>query len=280
MLYQQSKGSFTKKEIARSLGFSRSSWYYQHSLDGQDKELSNKMLKLYEIDDTLGHRKLAVILSVNKKRIRRIMVKYDIRPRLKRRRYIYPGSTKNKVENMLLSAQEIEANRVIFSDIFQFRLKDSSKVYCCFIIRKITRQILSFCWSYEMRSNLTVESINKVDIEDIDNSRVIIHTDQGSQYGAKETVEEIVKKGFQRSMSRAGTPTDNPIAERFVGIFKLAVTERYKYRTIGDFIDFSNTWLNFYNKNRPHQSLGMKSPDQFATLLGIQNVSYFIVNRV
>ncbi len=36
-------------------------------------------------------------------------------------------------------------------------------------------------------------------------------------------------------MSRAGTPTDNRYAERFVGLFKLAVAERRPYQTLGEF---------------------------------------------
>ena len=65
-------------------------------------------------------------------------------------------------------------------------------------------------------------------------------------------------------MSRAGTPTDNGYAERFVGLFKLAVAERHRYRTWGDFLRAAPQWVNFYNTTRPHESLNYRSPDQFA----------------
>jgi len=74
----------------------------------------------------------------------------------------------------------------------------------------------------------------------------------------------LLEKGFIRSMSRAGTPTDNGYAERFVGLFKLAVAERQPYRTLGDFLRAAKPWVNFYNTTRPHQSLGYLSPDQYA----------------
>jgi len=62
----------------------------------------------------------------------------------------------------------------------------------------------------------------------------IFHSDQGKQYGAAQTRTLLLEKGFVRSMSRAGTPTDNGYAERFVGQFKLAVAERHPYRgTLG-----------------------------------------------
>ena len=61
-------------------------------------------------------------------------------------------------------------------------------------------------------------------------------------------------------MSRAGTPTDNGYAERFVGVFKLAVAERRPYQTLGDFLRAAEAWVNFYNRERPHESLRYLSP--------------------
>jgi putative transposase len=66
------------------------------------------------------------------------------------------------------------------------------------------------------------------------------------------------------SMSRAGTPTDNGYAERFVGVFKLAVADRRPYYTLGEFLRAAETWINFYNLERPHEGLENLSPLQFA----------------
>ena len=88
----------------------------------------------------------------------------------------------------------------------------------------------------------------------------------------------LLEKGFIRSMSRAGTPTDNGYAERFVGLFKLAVAERQPYRTLGDFLRAAERWVNFYNSTRPHQSLGYRSPDQYAQeqqLNSVPSISLF-----
>jgi putative transposase len=65
-------------------------------------------------------------------------------------------------------------------------------------------------------------------------------------------------------MSRAGTPTDNGYAERFVGIFKLAVAERRSYRTLREFLQETERWINFNNHLRPHEGLQQQSPDQYA----------------
>ena len=81
-------------------------------------------------------------------------------------------------------------------------------------------------------------------------------------------------------MSRTGTPTDNPISERFVRTFKLAVTKRFKYQNLDEFVEFATKWLNFYNDQRPHQSLKQKSPNQFAKESGLKKVEFLYLKMV
>ncbi len=97
----------------------------------------------------------------------------------------------------------------------------------------------------------------------------IFHSDQGKQFGAEVTRNLLLEKGFQLSMSRAGTPTDNGYAERFVGLFKLAVAERRAYATFGQFLQAAQDWVQFYNAIRPHESLLYRLPDQFAQEQGL-----------
>jgi len=104
--------------------------------------------------------------------------------------------------------------------------------------------------------------------------RTIFHSDQGSQYGAEQTRAALLEKGFMRSMSRAGTPTDNGYAERFVGTFKLSVAECRRYQTWGQFLYAAEEWINFYNQMRPHEGLANCSPDQFALDHGLPSAPY------
>jgi transposase InsO family protein len=73
-------------------------------------------------------------------------------------------------------------------------------------------------------------------------------------------------------MSRAGTPTDNSYAERFVESFKLAVAERCRYETLGTFLCATQQWVNFSNTTRPHEGLDYRSPDQFAQEQGLSGI--------
>jgi putative transposase len=232
---------------------------------------------------------------MGKNRVKRVMKKYGIQARQKKRRYVYPGKASSiaphllreplpahadEEEGSLAEAGENRTNEeeglasppeVVFSDIFEICLADRTKVRGCFALWKQTRHILALAFAYHMCADLLVETINQVPFTV---PGTIFHSDQGSQFGAEQTRAGLLEKGFLRSMSRAGTPTDNGHAERFVGTFKLAVAERRRYRTLGDFLRASEDWINFYNHLRPHDGIGNCSPDQFAAQHGLPFVPY------
>ena len=230
--------------------------------------------QLHEQDDTLGHRKLAVLLQMGKNRIKRVMHKYGIAARRKRKRYLYPGKAATIAPNLVRAEAALSLSEVIFSDIFEVKLADRTRVRGCFALRQRTRHILALVFDYRMQAELVVNTVNLVEFTV---PGMIWHSDQGSQYGAQETRTAHFEKGFRLSMSRAGTPTDNGYAERFVGIFKLAVAERRPYHTLGEFLQAAEAWVNFYNRQRPHESLGYRSPNQYAEEQELQTLPYLPV---
>jgi putative transposase len=263
----QPNGPYSKSQVARAVGIARSTLYLQGKQAKKDKQVAIAIETWHEQDDTLGHRKLAILLKMGKNRVKRVMRKYGMAARRKRKKYVYPGKASSIVPNLLREPKDQELHEkqemqeVVFSDIFEVSLADRTKVRGCFALWKRTRHILALAFDYSMHAELVVSTINQVQFCV---PRMIFHSDQGSQYGAEQTRTALLEKGFIRSMSRAGTPTDNGYAERFVGIFKLAVAERKHYQTLGQFLQAAEHWVNFYNHYRPHEGLGNCSPDQFA----------------
>lgn len=263
----------------RSLGIARSTFYKPSLLEKKDKELAVDIEKIHEEeDDTLGHRKLAALLHTGKNRVKRVMKKYGLRARKRSKKYHYPGKSEiifdNLANDVLVKLSEIN---IVFSDIFEFKLVDGSRIRGCFALKKSTRQILSLVFDYSMRADLVVTTIRRIDTIDPES---IWHTDQGKQFGAGVTIAALVEKGFTASMSRAGTPTDNPFAERFVGTFKHAVVYRKKYTTLGEFLEVARRWINFYNNRRPHEGNGQLSPNVYTLMINqpaVPNISHLTV---
>ena len=136
------------------------------------------------------------------------MKKYGIKPRKRDKKYHYPGKSDVVFDNLANDVEvQLKVVGIIFSDIFEFKLADGTRVRGCFALKKDTRQILSLIFDYSMKADLVVTTINRIDFVDPES---IWHTDQGKQYGAHITIMALMEKGFIASMSRAGTPTDNP----------------------------------------------------------------------
>ena len=93
--------------------------------------------------------------------------------------------------------------------------------------------------------------------------RMILHSDQGSVYASKAFNELLPMYEIVRSMSRAGTPTDNAAMEAINGWIKaglfmdLHVTgELPVEKEIDDYIIF-------FNEYRPDYSLNYMTPKQY-----------------
>ena len=264
-------GPYSKRQVARALNFARSSYYLPGKQAKKDKAVAVAIEAQQEQDDTLGHRKLAALLHMGKNRIKRVMKKYGLTARRKKKRYVYPGKAAQLAPNLVRELKEEAVSEVVFSDIFEVQLADGSKVRGCFALWQRTRHILALTFDYQMKAELVVTTVRMLRFSV---PGMIWHSDQGSQYGAELTRTALLEQGFQLSMSRAGTPTDNGYAERFVGVFKLAVAERRPYQTLGDFLRAAEAWVNFYNRERPHESLRYLSPNQFAEANSLQTLPY------
>ena len=267
-----SDSPINKSQVARVLGIARSSLYAQTKRPTLDKALAVRIEEAHEKDDTMGHRKLAALLSTGKNRVKRVMRKYGIAARRKRQKYVYPGKAAQIAPNKLREeGMDLLAHEVVFSDILEIKLSDGTRVRGCFALRHRTRQVLGIAFDYHMRAELVMDAIQTMSFEA---AHPIWHSDQGKQYGAEKTRELLLRKGFILSMSRAGTPTDNGYAERFVGQFKLSVADRRPYHTLGQFLRAAEAWINFYNQERPHEGLANLSPLQYAQQHHLQNISY------
>src|SRR6266566_8890750 len=84
------RSPINKSPLARVVGIARSSLYLQLKRPKQDKALAVRIEAAHEKDDTMGHRKLAALLGTGKNRNRRVMHKYGIAARRKRKKYVYP----------------------------------------------------------------------------------------------------------------------------------------------------------------------------------------------
>jgi putative transposase len=146
------------------------------------------------------HRNLAVLLKTGKNRVKRIMRKYGLAARRKRKKYFYPGKPTQTAPNLVRELEAGSEQAVVFSDIFEVHLANHARLRSCFTLCKRTHQILGMAFDYHMRNDLVTIVIDTLLFQ---TEGAIWHRDQGKQYGALQTRQLLVQKGHMQSMSRA-----------------------------------------------------------------------------
>ena len=97
---------------------------------------------------------------------------------------------------------------------------------------------------------------------------VYFHTDQGAVYSSASFNQAFLNHNIIRSMSRAGTPTDNPVIESMNGWIKAQIRADYHiddWEDIGDFLRF---YIRYYNYERPMCKFDYKSPAEYTLSQG------------
>ena len=97
---------------------------------------------------------------------------------------------------------------------------------------------------------------------------ITLHTDQGSVYSSKAYNDLITDFTIQRSMSRAGTPTDNPVNESLNGWVKEELFIDFHLRDSLNVREDIERYIDYFNHMRPAYSLNYKTPLQFKREMG------------
>jgi putative transposase len=98
---------------------------------------------------------------------------------------------------------------------------------------------------------------------------LVHHSDQGNQYRAGLYQTLLARRGVVASMSRKGNCYDNAPVESFFSTLKNELVRHRQFQNqaeaqmaIEDYID------QFYNRQRLHQALGYRSPEEFEKTTG------------
>jgi len=98
--------------------------------------------------------------------------------------------------------------------------------------------------------------------------QIVLHTDQGSVYSSQAFCRAHEHYNIIRSMSKAGTPTDNAIIEALNGWIKAELRLDFGLETAEDVPKLLDEYVYYFNHWRPAAALGYKSPVQYKTELG------------
>jgi putative transposase len=94
-------------------------------------------------------------------------------------------------------------------------------------------------------------------------AEVIMHTDQGSEYTAKNFQAACGRVGITQSMGRVGSALDNAVIESWHSTVEFELRRLEHFATRVQARRRVPAWIEDYNHHRRHSALGMRSPIAF-----------------
>ena len=198
-------------------------------------------------------------------RVARIMRENKIRAQIGyKRRYIKGGKPANVAANLLDRNFNPDApNKAWVSDITYVRTYEGF-LYVATVLDLFSRRIVGWSMDKNIDRHLVINALLMAVWKRQPKETVLIHSDQGSQYGSADTLSFMKENNLQPSMSRRGNCHDNAVAESFFATFKKRVIQRKIYASReeakGEIFNFIEM---FYNPVKRHSHTGGVSPAKF-----------------
>jgi putative transposase len=252
----------TKTELAKRLGISRQLLYYKHKRPAIDEEVRCQIEAVLSNHPAYGHKRVALELKLNKKRIRRVMKKFNLKPYRKRKS---PRKTKDKdkkptkYKNLIINTCPIHTNIIWVSDFTYIKFKEKF-IYLATIMDVYTREIIGWNISRFHNAQLVLGALE--DALSKYPKPIYLHSDQGSEYDSQEYTNTAEKIGIKISMSRKQSPWENAYQESFYSNFKLDLGDPARFEPLGKLIEAIHQTIKYYNTKRIHTALKM-SPEEY-----------------
>ena len=163
----------------------------------------------------------------------------------------------HKIYPYLLKGLKItRPNQVWAADITYIPMQKGF-LYLVVILDWYSRHILSWRLSNTLENNFCLEALREALQQ---GKPEIFNTDQGSQFTSQEFTALLESQGIRISMDGSGSYTDNLFVERFWRTLKYEEVYLKAYQDAREARTEIGRYIQFYNTERPHQSLEYKTP--------------------
>ncbi|WP_154066888.1 IS3 family transposase [Kosakonia radicincitans] len=157
----------------------------------------------------------------------------------------------------------VRANQVWVTDITYIRTWQGW-LYLAVVIDLFARNVVGWSMKPTLSRELALDALMMAVWRRKPDGEVIVHSDQGSQYGSDDWQRFCRANNLTPSMSRRGNCLDNAVAESFFSSLKKERIRKRIYKTRdlarADIFDYIEV---FYNRARRHSHLGGVSPEAF-----------------
>ncbi len=247
-------------------GVSRATVYAQQKpklVDENSLLLSHLIDEEYTRHPFYGSRRMVVFLktagySVNRKRVQCLMRTMGLAGMAPGPNTSRPHPEHKVYPYLLRGVLVTRPNQVWSTDITYIRLARGF-AYLVAVIDWYSRRVLSWRISNSMEAEFCVDCLEETLRRH--GKPEIFNSDQGSQFTSDAFTGVLKRGGIAISMDGRGRAFDNIFVERLWRNVKYEDVYLKGYTTMIELTVGLAEYFTFYNSERPHQSLGHKTPD-------------------
>lgn len=259
-------------ELLRTVGLSRSTFYYHYRKPLEDKYQTEKaeILKIFHDNKgRYGYRRVHEVLrqrgfGINHKTTQKLMHELGLAGKMRRSKYrSYRGEVGKTAPNIL--NRNFKASKPfekLVTDVTEFAVCDE-KVYLSPVMDLYNREIVSYSISRSANFTPTREMLIELFKKLPKDSKPLMHSDQGWQYQMRVYTDLLKEHGITQSMSRKGNCLDNGAIENFFGRLKVEMFFGERFESVKDFERKLRDYIRYFNQDRISLKLGGLSPVQY-----------------
>ena len=192
---------------------------------------------------------------VSRKRVRRLMRLMGLEAIYRRPNTSKPAPGHRIFPYLLKGVEVNRVDQVWAADITYIPMAKGF-LYLVAIMDWHSRHVLAWKLSNTMDTSFCVAALE----EALGKGRPeIFNTDQGSQFTSEAFTQTLQEQRVQVSMDGKGRYLDNIFVERLWRSIKYEEVYLKAYQTVAEARTGINAYLEFYNRQRPHQALGYRT---------------------
>jgi putative transposase len=244
------------------LGLSRSSLYYEPAGEtAEDLRLMRLIDEQYTARPFYGSRRMTVWLTeqgeeVNRKRVQRLMRVMGLEAIYPKPRLSTAGKGHRIYPYLLRGVKVVRPDQVWSTDITYVPMA-SGFMYLAAVIDWFSRYVIAWRLSNTLDGSFCLEMLE----EALRGGRPeVFNTDQGVQFTAAAFTGRLESAGVAVSMDGRGRALDNVFVERLWRSVKYEDIYIRGYEAVPELDRGLGRYFVFYNDERPHQSLGYRTP--------------------
>ena len=195
---------------------------------------------------------------VNRKRVINLYQRLNLEAVFPKKTLSKSNPEHTKYPYLLRHVPITHINQVWSADITYLRLP-SGFVYLTALIDWYSRYILGWAISTTLEADVCIQAVA---LALQYNWTEIFNVDQGVQFTCQDFIDLLLNAGIKVSMDGKGRALDNIYIERFWRSIKYEWIYLHCINTIAEMTEAVKQYIQYYNFQRPHQSLNYQTPAQ------------------